>query len=321
MPLQFDMPYEQLLEYQGSNPQPDDFEAFWNRSLEELAELDPSVSITPADFSAPHADCFDLIFTGTGGSRVYSKLLRPKNEGKSQPAYIEFHGYGAASQDWFDYLGWVGAGYTVAAMDCRGQGGLSEDRGSVSGTTRMGHIVRGVEDDPDNMLYRNIYLDTVRLTRIVAELPGVNSSRISVGGASQGGGLALACSALVPDLVYKTVSTFPFLSDFKRVWEMDHAVDAYQEIRDYFRHHDPLHENVDAFWTKLGYIDVQNLAPRIRSKLLMVVGLMDTICPPSTQFAAYNKIKSEKELLIYKDYGHEKMPHRNDRIFTFINSG
>ncbi len=321
MPLQFDMPYEELLIYGGSSPKPDDFDAFWDRSLEELAEVDPDISIEPSSFSAPHAECFDLIFTGTGGSRVYSKLLRPKGAGISErPAFIEFHGYGGSSQDWFNYLGWVGAGYTVAAMDCRGQGGMSEDRGCVSGTTRVGHIVRGIEDDPENMLFRNVFLDTARLTQIVSALPYVNSKRVSVGGGSQGGGLALACAALVPDLIYKTASTFPFLSDFKRIWEMDKAVDAYDEIREYFRRRDPLHQHVDLFWEKLGYIDIQNLAPRIKSKLLMVVGLMDTICPPSTQFAAYNKISSEKELLVYKDYGHENMPQRLDKVFEFIDS-
>ena len=50
----------------------------------------------------------------------------------------------------------------------------------------------------------------------------------------------------------------------------------------------------------------------------MPVGLMDTICPPSTQFAAYNKITSTKNLLIYPDYGHEGLPGSNDRIFDFL---
>ena len=45
----------------------------------------------------------------------------------------------------------------------------------------------------------------------------------------------------------------------------------------------------------------------------MSVGLMDTICPPSTQFAAYNKIQSKKSLLIYPDFGHEGLPGAPDR--------
>ena len=45
---------------------------------------------------------------------------------------------------------------------------------------------------------------------------------------------------------------------------------------------------------------------------------MDTVCPPSTQFAAYNKITSEKSLAVYPDYGHEALPGHPDSIFQFL---
>ena len=69
---------------------------------------------------------------------------------------------------------------------------------------------------------------------------------------------------------------------------------------------------------RLGYIDAQFLAPRIRGEILMAVGLMDTVCPPSTQFAAYNKITSKKDLVIYPDYGHEGLPGINDVIYNYM---
>jgi len=50
----------------------------------------------------------------------------------------------------------------------------------------------------------------------------------------------------------------------------------------------------------------------------MPVGLMDQICPPSTQFAAYNRIPGPKELLIYPDFGHENLPGAQDRIYEFL---
>ena len=50
----------------------------------------------------------------------------------------------------------------------------------------------------------------------------------------------------------------------------------------------------------------------------MATGLLDTTCPPSTQFAAYNKITSEKEILIYPDYGHEGLEGHDDIVFRFL---
>jgi cephalosporin-C deacetylase len=50
----------------------------------------------------------------------------------------------------------------------------------------------------------------------------------------------------------------------------------------------------------------------------MVTGLIDTVCPPSTQFAAYNKIKSEKDIVLYPDFGHEALPGMPDIEFAWI---
>jgi cephalosporin-C deacetylase len=45
---------------------------------------------------------------------------------------------------------------------------------------------------------------------------------------------------------------------------------------------------------------------------------MDTICPPSSQFAAYNKLAGRKEVVIYPDYTHEVLPGMIDRVFRFM---
>ena len=99
---------------------------------------------------------------------------------------------------------------------------------------------------------------------------------------------------------------------------MDMDKDAYAELREYFRRFDPRHEREDEIFTKLGYIDNLNLAPRIRAKVLHFTGLLDTIFPPSTQFAAYNAISSEKDMVIYPDYAHELFPEENDMIMQFM---
>jgi cephalosporin-C deacetylase len=317
MPLSFDMPYDQLLKYQGTNPRPADFDDYWDRSLAELAQVDPDPELVKADFQTSFADCYDLYYTGLGGARIHAKLLRPKRIEEPQPAVLMFHGYSGNAGDWLDKLGYVAQGYTVAAMDCRGQGGLSEDRGGVVGWTLRGHIVRGLSDEPDKLLYRYIYLDTTQLARVVMEMDGVDPQRIGATGASQGGGLTLAAVALEPRIKL-AAPVYPFLCDYRRVWQKELAKNAYLELDEYFRRFDPLHEHEDEIFTKLGYIDVQFLAPRIRAEVMMAVGLMDDVCPPSTQFAAYNKISGPKSLRVYPDFRHENLPGNNDTIFQFL---
>lgn len=317
MPLMFDMPLEELKTYQGRNPRPDDFEAFWDKALAEMQAVDPQVELVPADFQVPFAECFHLYFTGVGGARVHAKLLRPKDASSPHPAVLMFHGYSMDSGDWSDKLGYVAQGYTVAALDCRGQGGLSEDTGSVAGWTLSGHIVRGLADSPDKMLYRQIFLDTAQLANIVMEMPDVDETRVGATGGSQGGGLTLACAALEPRLKL-AAPVYPFLTDYQRFWELDLDTNAYSELQNYFRRFDPCHEREEELFTRLGYIDVQYLAPRIQAEVLMAVGLMDEVCPPSTQFAAYNKITTKKSMTIYPDFEHENLPGNSDIIFRFM---
>lgn len=318
MPL-IDMPLAKLREYQGINPRPGGFDEFWDKSLAEMKALDPRLEMNEADFQTSFAECFDTRFTGVGGDRIYAKVMRPRNPAdRKGPAVIMFHGYSGNSGEWVDKLGYVAAGFTVAALDCRGQGGQSEDLGGIHGPTLRGHIIRGIEDPkPENLLFRKIYLDCAQLTGLVMKMPGVDPQLIGIMGGSQGGGLTLACASLVPE-VNRAAPTYPFLCDYLRVWEMDQAKDAYIELKEYFRRHDPLHERESEIFTRLGYIDVQHLTPRIRGKIMMGTGLMDTVCPPSTQFAAYNKITSTKEVLIYPDFGHEGLPGHGDRVMKFM---
>jgi len=321
MPLTFDLPLEELKTYRGRNPRPPDFDLFWGNSLAEMSAVDGQVELIPADFHASNAECFHLYFTGVGEARVHAKLLRPVNVSVSHPALLLFHGYTGNSGDWYDKLGYVAQGFTVAALDCRGQAGLSSDNSNVTGNTLHGHIIRGLDDalhgSPEKLLFRQVFLDTAQLARIVMAMPGVDANQISAMGASQGGALTIACAALEPR-IKRAVPVYPFLSDYKRVWEMDQAKDAYLELQEYFRHADPTHSCEDEVFAKLGYIDIQFLAPRIQAEVLWGIGLLDTVCPPSSQFAVFNRITSSKQMAIYPDFGHESLPGLNDRAFRFI---
>ena len=317
MPL-IDKPLEELKVYRGLTPAPADFDAYWAEALRELDATDPAAELVRSKaIRPPQADCFDLWFRGAGGARIYAKYVRPKNRPAPGPVVLQFHGYTLDSGDWVDMLAYAGQGLAVAALDCRGQGGRSEDNTPVKGNTHHGHFIRGLDDAPDKLLFRRIFLDTVQLARVVMALPENDPARVGTLGGSQGGALSIACASLEPRIA-RCVSVFPFLSDYKRVWDLDLAKDAYAELRTFFRSFDPRHEREEEIFTRLGYIDVKNLAPRIKAEVLMGLSLMDPICPPSTQFAVYNAIAGKKECLIYPDFAHEALPGFYDRAFDFL---
>jgi cephalosporin-C deacetylase len=145
----------------------------------------------------------------------------------------------------------------------------------------------------------------------------VDSERVGATGYSQGGGLTIACAALEPR-IRLAAPVFPFLSDYRRAWELDLAEAPYDEITEYFRKRDPMHRREDEVFTRLGYVDVQHLAPRVRAATTLTVSLNDRVCPPSTQFAAYNKLTGQKSYRLYPDFGHESLPGTDDAIFALM---
>ncbi|MBR3872806.1 MAG: acetylxylan esterase [Clostridia bacterium] len=317
MPI-LDMPLEKLKVFEGVNPRPADIDAFWDASIAEMEALGTGYELVPSDFSVPGMLCADLYFTGVKGARIHCKFLRPEKVASPLPAVCVFHGYAGRSPSFFALLSYVQAGFVVCAMDCRGQGGQSQDVGGVCGNTLHGHIIRGLdENDPSKLLFRDMFLDTAQMARIVMAMPEVDETRVGATGGSQGGGLTLACAALTPTL-NRAAPQFPFLCDYKRVWDMDLDKAAYKELRDYFRLYDALHEREEEVFTLLGYIDNQHIAHRTRAEVMMITCLLDDICPPSTQFAAYNKLGGKKSMLIYPDYGHESIPDADNRIVQFL---
>jgi cephalosporin-C deacetylase len=314
----FDLPLEELSGYQGMSPRPNDFETFWASSVSEAELLQLDIKIEAADFRLPYAECFDIWYSGTLGARIHAKCVRP-NQTKVDPtpAILQYHGLGWYSGDWADMLPFVSLGYSVFAMECRGQGGLSQDIGYTFGPTLYGHLVTGIHGQREDLMYRNIMLDAYLLLKVAKSVASLDADRIGMMGESQGGGLAIAAAALSKS-VSKLAVKYPYLSDYKRVWQMGLDQNAYSGLREYFRHFDFHHEHEDAFFNQLGYIDVQNFAQLIDADVLFASALSDRICPPSTQFAIYNKLNCTKEMRLYHDYGHEVLPGWNDRVFQFM---
>ena len=146
---QVDMPLPDLEKYGGRNPKPADFDAYWNTAIAEMHARGTGCELIPnTTLATPFAEAFDLYFTGVDGARVHAKYLRPKDAAAPHPAVLQFHGYTHHSGEWSEKLGYVARGFSVAALDCRGQGGMSEDKGGVRGNTHNGHIIRGLDDAP-----------------------------------------------------------------------------------------------------------------------------------------------------------------------------
>lgn len=310
------MDLEFLKQYQGSAAEPEDFDTVWDEWIESANVFPLQYRLEEIDLSYQNVIYEKLYFKGMGDSEICCHLLRKKGDSK-KPVVFLFHGYSANSGDIFDKLPYVYNDFAVAAMDVRGQGGLSEDHLITQGTTWQGHIVRGMQEGRENLFFKNVFLDTILLKRIVKQFNWCEKEKMAAVGFSQGGALSTVCAALNEEISFAAIG-YPFLSDYRKACELSKngAYSAYDEIQQYFRVRDPRHEREQEVFSTLDYIDVAFLAKRMRGKALCFVGLLDALVPLETQFAVFNRLMCEKEWYIYPEYGHEVLPEANDIILN-----
>ena len=304
----------------GRNPIPADFDDFWAARIAEADQVPLEYEILPSDEIPEFDTCtyHDLYFTGMGGARIYAKYAVPKSpDGSLVPIVLQFHGYPGCTRSWAEQSSWPGQGFAILSMDNPGQGGRSEDVGGFKGTTVSGHLIAGIDGGPENLYYVRLYQNQHILCRIVRELKGVDLSRVYVNGSSQGGGMGIACCALNPDLVTRATILYPFLSDFKAVWELGADQIAYEGIRYYSRWFDADGSRADEWFGTLGYVDSLSFAHLVKCPVLFGTGLADVVCPPETQFAVYNALTCPKKHLLFPDFGHEEIQAYDDEMIRF----
>jgi cephalosporin-C deacetylase len=155
-------------------------------------------------------------------------------------------------------------------------------------------------DSPETYYYRRIMIDAARAVEAAASHPAVDPERIAATGCSQGGGLTIAAAALSKRVRF-LMPDVPFLCHYRRATEITDT-DPYGEISRYIHTRREAEENV---FRTLSYFDGLNFASRTKAPALYSVGLMDTICPPSTVYAAYNWHAGPKEIHVYPYNNHE----------------
>jgi cephalosporin-C deacetylase len=300
----FDLPPAQLRGYRSAVEAPADLDAFWDATLAEARRRGTAPTAERVDSGLTLVDAFDVTFSGFDGEPIRAWLHRPAGSDADIPAVVRFIGYECGRGLPHDVHPLALAGYAVLSVDNRGQGALAGYRGDTpdsDGTLRQlgGHLGRGVFS-PETYYYRRLLTDAARAVDAVRELPGIDAGRIAVHGVSQGGGIALAASALATGVTAAMIDV-PFLCDLPRALDLA-TVPPYLELVKLLGTYP---DRIGDVRRTLAYVDGAVLATRATAPALFSVGLMDAVCPPSTVYAAYNAYAGPKEIREYPFNGHE----------------
>jgi cephalosporin-C deacetylase-like acetyl esterase len=290
---------------------PDDFREFWETAKSELAKIPVSARMTLLpEKCTDNINVYHVSLLNIGNSKIYGILSVPRKEGK-YPAVLEVPGAGvrAYSPD----INLADRGVITFVIGIHGipvnmDPGVYLDLGA--GALREYWTFN--MDNRERYYYKRVYLGCVRANDFLTSLPQYDGINLAVMGGSQGGALSIITASLDPRVKYLG-AFYPALCDVTgylsgRAGGWPHFFD---------RNNKQYHNTAEKMKT-IPYYDVVNFARNMRVPGYYSWGFNDETCPPTSMFAAYNCIPSDKTLALYLETGHWTYPEQNAKLQNWI---
>ena len=277
------------------------FKEFWDAKVKMLKVLPLNVKATasplPARWRGKLA-CYDIKVECPSGMPVSGYLVKPVNaKPKSLPAFVSFHGAGVTSaRKQFDIASWG-----ALALDINAHGIVNGKDKKFYNDLYKGKL-KGYpffnRDNKYKCYFLGMFMRVYRSLQYIKSQPEWDGKSLIISGSSQGGAQAIVAAALDPAVTF-CVARVPAMCDHygvfaKRQGGWPHFIKLYKSGK----------AANPAIADCARYYDVSLLAPRIKARMLMTAGFIDTTCAPSTVYAAYNSITSPKRMINNVKFGH-----------------
>lgn len=282
----------------GAKP-PEDFDAFWDSNKKELAKVPFDAKLERSEkFSDDKIDCYKISLAQLDGKRVHGWIAVPKGKGPF-PAVLNvpYAGvYGIEPEREHALRGALSMNIIIhdLPVDEKPEFYQKQADGPLQDYRNIGM------DDRNKSYFRSAILACERAVEYLASRPDFNGKDLAVVGSSQGGGLALITAGL-DSRVTVCVANVPALCD--------HAGPTKGQVAGWPNWQRRLKgDQAEKVRQTAEYFDAANFARRFKGKSLVGVGFLDTACPPTTVYAAFNMLPEPKDIIASPRMGHGTDP-------------
>jgi cephalosporin-C deacetylase len=282
------------LNIKPSLPVPDDFDAFWDEKKALLAQVPVKAQVKQVASGSVALNAYDVQVDALGAP-VSGYLVLPKNaQPGTLPAIITLHGAGVSSAQISRAAGW--AADNMLAFDVNAHGipnGMATTYYSALASGELAdYRVRGV-DSRDDFYFLGMFLRVIRAIDYITTRPEWDGKTIILYGTSQGGAQSYAGAGLDPRVTFFVAGVSAMADLTGKVveratgWPGASLTSSTNPTI------------MDRRINTVRYFDAMNMATRTKADGFFTVGFIDTTCPPTTVYAAYNNVPTKKS--IYND--------------------
>lgn len=285
---------------------PSDFDQFWDSLKTELANIpiNPQLTLDSAKSSVAQKT-YKMILDNIEGKKVYGWISVPNCPGPfSAILILPFWGYYAVLPTSYDRIpGAINVFISVHDYDCE-----------LVVPSTIGYMPPTHFYDKHTNYYKASILGCIRAIDYIFSRPDFDGVNMALSGVSQGGGLSLITAGL--DKRVKFVAQgVTALSDHPGILQ-----DRSSGFPNWVKSTQVAGDNVNQTVEQTGYYDVVNFARKYKGPSLNFVGYNDTLCPPSSVFAAYNVLTGKKSMLHGITTMHNNHPDFKDERIAFFHS-
>lgn len=287
-----------------SMPVPDDFDAFWDSKKAELAAVPMEAKVKPVSSGHAAMEAFEVEVTSLGAP-VTGYLVKPKAaKPGTLPIIITLQGAGVANSSLTGARGWAQEGMIAFSLNAHGLP-LGQPASFYSSKYPDGELgdyrIRGRESR-DEFYFLGMFLRIIRAIDYLTTLPEWDGKTVILYGTSQGGAQAYAGAGLDQRVTF-FVAGVTSMADMTG-FVVNRGVGGHSKA---LTEGVPLNRLQDVI-TTMRYFDAMNFATRVKADGFFTVGFVDTNCLPTTVYAAYNNVPTNKA--IYNDLptGHANSP-------------
>jgi len=294
------------LKLKPSLPVPDDFDAFWAAQKRQLAAVPVNARLTPVTASATDVKAFDLQADSLGAP-VSGYFAKPANaKPKSLPIILTVHGAGVRNSSLGGAVGWAKQGLLALDINAHGLPNGKPDKfyADLAAGELKDYRTRGRESR-DTVYFRGMFLRLVRALDFLCAQPEWDGKTVVVFGSSQGGYQAIVAAGLDARVTFLAAGVPA---------GCDHTGFKAERINGWPKFiatgEQPSGNVVEA----VRYYDAMNFATRTKAGAIVTVGFIDTTCPPSSVYAAYNNLPGKKSIHTDPDAGHTSTPKASEAM-------